>query len=411
MQLFSGKDYLKISIANSFGQDKLNWNNRLEWFNENIEPYVSVDSSNILLKGLAMNAEEPELAFTGLIAYKKYLAGKPSGYRISLDSTASGMQIMAAITGDTWGMAFTNLGDTGQRADGYTLVYQLMQERYKAATGTSLTLTRKDIKAAIMVTLYGGIKSVLESLGNDQIAFNIMNQVLEEYLPRVVALKDELLASIDGSTQYEWYAPDGFQVIAKTFTRSQVEMDNGLKIHLVHEGYDPSYKGNLASFIHTLDGYIAREVISRCNYSKRNILRCKKLLEIEEPFYISIEEPKEIDLFKNNVVSASVFDYLTRDNLHLVQHKREPLLKLADTMLKAEPFDVVVVHDCFTCLPNHGNVLRYWYKEVMAELVESGFVADSITALLPKGSKVIPKDDERTALIAEIIRQSEYAIC
>ena len=69
---------------------------------------------------------------------------------ISFDATASGIQIMSAITTDIKGMLLSNLIDDN-RYDGYTEVYKLLQEVWRQTHSKELDIPRKNIKQAIMV--------------------------------------------------------------------------------------------------------------------------------------------------------------------------------------------------------------------------------------------------------------------
>ena len=51
MQKFTAREYLKIDIANSFGLDKKDWNERIQWFDQNEHQ----------LSSLLNQAEEPAL--------------------------------------------------------------------------------------------------------------------------------------------------------------------------------------------------------------------------------------------------------------------------------------------------------------------------------------------------------------
>ena len=99
MKAYSGIDYLKIDVANNFGLDKLQFEERIDWFNKIIEPRVNKTSSNDDLLQIANESDEaPALVFGGLQAYRDTLNGIPSGYKVGLDACCSGIQILSALT-------------------------------------------------------------------------------------------------------------------------------------------------------------------------------------------------------------------------------------------------------------------------------------------------------------------------
>lgn len=90
MQRFSGTDYLKIDIASNYGLDKETWEKRLAWFSLH---------EHCLMEMLA-TSDKPALYYAGVQAWFATQRGEPTGYPISLDATASGMQLLACLTGD-----------------------------------------------------------------------------------------------------------------------------------------------------------------------------------------------------------------------------------------------------------------------------------------------------------------------
>ena len=69
-QQFTGLQYLKIDIANNWGLDKLKWDERIEWFDQNESQ----------LDTLVSKADSPALFYAGVQAWKAHKAGQPSGY-------------------------------------------------------------------------------------------------------------------------------------------------------------------------------------------------------------------------------------------------------------------------------------------------------------------------------------------
>ena len=139
MDKFTAEEYLKIDIANNFGKDKLNYKDRIKWFD-----------SQENLESLTSNAKEPAMFLASVLAYRKAIKGEAIGYPISLDATASGMQILSILANDPIGAAITNVIDSDDRQDAYTVIYDIMKEQTKGSK-----LERDQVKKALMVSLYG----------------------------------------------------------------------------------------------------------------------------------------------------------------------------------------------------------------------------------------------------------------
>lgn len=134
-QTFSGMQYLKIDVANNFGLDKEDWNTRLDWF----------DQAEGDLERLIKDAEEPALFYASTQAYRKAMRKEPVAYPISLDATASGIQILSCLTGCEKSARLCNVIDAGKRMDAYTGLYSSML----ALVGEGAKIERKHVKQAV----------------------------------------------------------------------------------------------------------------------------------------------------------------------------------------------------------------------------------------------------------------------
>lgn len=439
MQTFTGIEYLKIDIANNCGKDKLKFQERIEWFNTNIENKVNKDSSNQELLDLISKEIEPEeieLTFAGLQAYVKYLNNEPSGYMISFDATASGTQIMSALTTDIKGMLLSNLIDDN-RHDVYTEVYYLLKEVWRRAHGKELAIPRKNIKQAIMVMMYGGSKSIMKYLNDDKELFQSLMSCCSVKIKGAYTLCQSLLRCIDKEVStYTWITPDNYHVKTDILSKYMEERDTPvgrIKVWYKDLGKDPFYKGNVANLVHSIDGTLMREVVARCNYDRDAVL--KSMSKLHRVLNITVDEVsllaktvgttmnqelKElVDIYyKCGFVSVRCLKYIETESdvLGIIRDTDEDfvnsLYKMAEQMLSYNSFDVVVVHDCFQCLSNNMSYVRYWYKEVLAQMVECN-VLKYMMKQLPNGKVEYARHFQRDFKpeVANLIRNSNYAIC
>lgn len=373
MQLFTGKQYLQIDIAGSFGLDKEDYSVRLDWFEANQDK---------LMERLH-EAETPALYYAGVKAWLDTLAGKSSGYPISFDATASGMQILSCLTADRKAAEICNVvpkaltegGD--HREDAYTNVYSNMKELVKEED----KLEREDVKSAVMKSLFGS-KAVPRNVFGEGPMLETFYKVMKTVAPGVWELNEAFLEIWDETALVNsWTLPDNFHVHVKV-------MDLQTEVVSFHnEPYDVQRKINApikdgrslgANTIHSIDGFIVREMGRRCSYDPNWIALIREI--ISEESISHFETPKEkkeahrmvdvlMNLYKESgYFSARILDYIDSDTIHFVD--QEALKELLASLPK-KPFDMAVVHDCFRVLPNYGNDLRWQYNNQLSLIAHS----------------------------------------
>jgi len=135
-----GLYWLKISISNSIGWDKLLFEERIQ---------MAERVLNKLSYNWEAEAESP-LEFRNAIEdYHTYLEGKPVNGFVYLDATNQAFQLYAVLTSDKQTAELCNLANGETLADAYGEVADTMN------TESNLEcFNRKNCKKAVMTTLY-----------------------------------------------------------------------------------------------------------------------------------------------------------------------------------------------------------------------------------------------------------------
>lgn len=374
-QTFTGRDYLKIDIANNFGLDKLTWQDRLDWFHQN--------QGN--LHQLLDQAAEPALFYSAIRAYEDVQKGKPIGYTISLDATSSGLQILAALTGDRLAAELCNVVDTGQRQDAYTAIYN----RMLGHLGQNAKIKRDDVKQAIMTSLYSS-KAVPKQVFGEGKLLDLFYQTMQAAAPGAWELNETMLQLWDPAKHSnDWIMPDNFHVHIPV-------MDTvNEKVHFDNKPYDISYKVNQpiaegrslgANMVHAIDGMLVREMVARCDYDRVQVDRIADLLQggqllsrnsrtKEDKLVIALWDHYQ----QSGFLSARILTYLNADN---IRNTDFAVIRGLLKQLPAMPFKVIPIHDCFRCLPQYGNDLRWQYNILLAMIAESELLSYLIGQLV-----------------------------
>lgn len=362
MQLFTGKQYLKIDIANSFGLDKEDWDVRLSWF----------DANESRLHSLINKSEEPALMYAGIQAWEKAKDGHASGYPISLDATASGIQHLSLLTGDRKAATACNLISSDGRKDVYKQWYEAMVRKI---AGKAI-IDRKDTKKAIMTAFYNSEATPKRVFGEGELLEQFY-RTMEEEAPGAWELNMSMRDLWDPERDiYEWVMPDNFHVKCKVMaqrTESVKFMDELHDVHFMVNAPTPTGRSLGANSTHACDSFAVREVVGRCDFDPEQLKRISGILSGTKDHIRSHESDKMVRTLwehyqDSGFLSVHILDFLNSGNFDpLMQEAVEGIV----TSMPKKPFKILTIHDAFRCLPNYGNDLRKQYNQVMSDIGRS----------------------------------------
>lgn len=415
-KLFNAIDYICIDIANcvgtqgSFRGDKELFEDRIQWVKDHydsLEDFIDV-------------AEDKPLYIKAVHALRETMLGNPIGHLVALDATCSGIQIMSAITGCVKGADATGLVSE-KRADAYTDVTREMNSILKLKGFTGIDVPRNDVKRAVMTSGYGSTLVPKEVFGEGDMLATFY-QACNAIAPEAFKLMADLLETWQpDALSHNWVMPDNFHVNIKVMQTKETRIEVDELGHSTFTTYvkvnQGSKKGlaNVANTIHSIDGYLLRSVIRRASFDTYKINEAIKLLScaIQHSAETNAECDEDLQNMLNiyeysKMLDVSIIDYINADNIGHVP--LELLIKLNATlgkMMELGSSPVLTVHDAFRAHPNHCNAVRYWYKEIMAELAESNILQFIVSQIVGQQVKYVKASNN----LADMIRNSNYAIC
>lgn len=340
MMTFTGIQYLKMDVANHFGLDKEDWDVRLAWF----------DKHEDKLEHLLDKADSPAQYFAAVQAWRATQRNEPVGYAIALDATASGMQILACLTGDRRAAELCNVVNVGRRVDAYTEVYKWMLSK----VGEQGRITRDMVKLAVMTSLYASEKIPKETFGTGPLLTKF-HETMEERAPAVWELNKYYKAIWDPTrSTYSWTLPDNFHVHCKVTnyaTEQVLFINQHFDVVTKHHAPTPEGRSLSANTTHSIDGMIVREIGRRCNYKPRIVREVRFLMENPDVWNnpAEPEDDEHTDLLlallghyeRTGYLSARILDCIGYHNAHLVPV--DAVIELLDS-LPAKPFEVFAIH-------------------------------------------------------------------
>ena len=247
-----GMWWLKIAVANAFGQDKLTFKERIKWFNRRKIFDVS-------------KAEDQILATKMIKAYQDAINGKEINTNMFLDATASGLQISAALSGCEKTAAAVNMIGI-DREDPYGFVADGMNKH------DIKTVTRDQCKYPLMTHYYNSKERPKQDFDPDQlIAFY---EVLDGSFPGAEDVLDSINQCWSDKEIYVWTLPDGHKAVIRSKVTEGANIPlSGTEFYYEYTAYRASGNSrHLApNIIHSIDGWIAREMVRRCDFPLAHI--------------------------------------------------------------------------------------------------------------------------------------------
>ncbi|KAF8890704.1 hypothetical protein BD779DRAFT_1438161 [Infundibulicybe gibba] len=163
-----GLRWLKIHLANLYGFDKANFDERVDYVMERLDDIYDSATNPLDGKRWWTKADDPwQCLATCMELHAALESGDPHAYMSSLpvhqDGTCNGLQHYAALGGDDRGAKQVNLSAGERPSDVYTyvgnMVEKLLDEDVKKGEKYAIMLqgkiTRKVVKQTVMTTVYG----------------------------------------------------------------------------------------------------------------------------------------------------------------------------------------------------------------------------------------------------------------
>ena len=287
---------LYISIANLAGKDKLTWSKRIDWVSKQ-------DIDNIKWK-------KPILGRKAIRALKDTIAGKPTGYTMSIDATSSGIQIMAVISGCRETARYVNCINPNVRYDLYTEVAKMMNKEL------SERVPREVVKEVTMTHFYNSEALPKKLLSSKEL--EVFYKVITGLLPGA----EEVMNTINACWNYNadhhsWIMPDGHTVyvpIVEGINGVYTDSEFGdIPLRWYHKYKSDNFRSLCPNVIHSIDGYVAREMVRRCEFQLSHVHDCfvfnpNHLQEVTKMYRIIMAEIADSDIF------GDILRQITGDN-------------------------------------------------------------------------------------------------
>lgn len=260
MEKFTSYEYILIAIANANGMDKDTWNQRIDWADNFVQGTFKdqIEYANNECTG------EPILMAKAINAHREVLRNNDTGFMCNLDATASGIQVMSALTGCHSSAIKVNLIDNGKRNDLYNDVATDMNVLH------GCNVSRSDLKPAIMTTFYGSNAQPKILFGSDTPELAAFVKAMQTGLAGAYQLLLDIqsLQNAD-ATVYKWTLPDNHTAYVPVMDAVDKKVEIAelnkatftfrTKVNMAKD-FDLSLPANI---VHSIDAYVVRQLFRR----------------------------------------------------------------------------------------------------------------------------------------------------
>ena len=313
-----GEYQLGLAFARAYGLDKETDKVKYDWFLQNKDRLYKIN-----------DWKEPYIAKKLLKAYDS----DRTNVTVELDSTNSQLQMIAVLMGDRKTALTCNVinRNDGSVADAYKELADSMKA-YLANKGLDIQLKRSHIKKSMMIFGYNASKNRIEAQLKRDLGELYVPEVLEAFYEGVEDISPASVQFKQLSNEVwdayckdkeliEWTMPDGFRVQYRPYDTYIVELDlygHKVSVHVPLNKPTDNSAGLGVNIIHSVDAYVAREMIRRCDiagfdiYSIHDGFNChpnnaKQMHEIYNQILADINASNLLEDIYTQIVGSSLF--------------------------------------------------------------------------------------------------------
>lgn len=176
---------------------------------------------------------------------------------------------------------------------------------------------------------------------------------------------------------------------------------------------------NAANAVHSVDAYILRCMHRRCNYNLESTTIAQVLIEAELEARSHYQDTPEVEdensklgyyikqFNRSGMADIVILPYINAKNVAKLSNIHlQKLQKIAESMLKHHPFELVTIHDAFLSHCNNVNYVRQAYINILADIAESNLLDDLLSQLHGKAGHF----NKLSNNLGSLIRNSNYAL-
>ncbi|AGI61766.1 DNA-directed RNA polymerase RNAP2 [Vibrio phage JA-1] len=408
MNKYTPIQYIMIQIANSFGKDKLLFEERIEW----------VKTNGKKLRTLADEADDKAQYIRAVLELERVLNGqKFTNLPIGLDATASGLQILSILSGCVTTGSQVGLVIPNKRCDVYTALGNHMNEylpedKQIVLSGTPREgqFTRSDLKQPLMTHFYFSKEQPKKVFGDNTVELIAFYKAVEQMAPGANALMHDIYGAMrKEATEYKWTLPDGHTA----FTRVFVEKDFKVELEELknRSGNSSTFTHRMnvnapnerdvalvANVVHSVDGFLVREMQGRMNHNKKQLL---KVLGVTAGCKVTI---------RDEMVSIYEAEHLLNGKTQYTDNTLGLLREVIESVIENPVAPMTSVHDQFNTVAPFCNQMRQYYIDICAQMTESNMIQNILRELYFNPNLRYVKEGKHLEL-AKAIRNSNYSIC
>jgi len=230
MRFYTGWQWLLIDVSNQYGLDKRTFEGRIKWAEENLD----------VLEDFASDVDKKRpLYIKAVMAIRKAQAGIATGHMVHVDASASGIQIMSALSRCEKGAEASGLINPNVRANAYKTV----TEEMSTLLGGGVTVSDEDAKRAGMTCFYGSKAVPKQLFGENTPELAAFYKALVSVAPGAWEVLQDLLSSWQAyALSHEFKLPDGFDAHIKVMVKQDpplsIEVDELNHATFTYEVYE-----------------------------------------------------------------------------------------------------------------------------------------------------------------------------